>query len=439
MTIAVVRRPPAISADQDRESWAGRQPLAPRPGLRFHAVGTVGAITWSEARFLALATTVWLLIATGNAAAQSAPMPPSLVEAGLGKGVTIRSTDDRASLNIRARIQVRSTVIGHPDDREDLSEIAIRRLRLVFQGNAAGPALTYYVQLAFANLDTETDLRLPLRDAYVTWTPARALHVRLGQMKVPFSRQRVTSSSALQMVDRSIVVTELNLDRDVGVQMFSKDLLGIGALGYALGVFGGEGRNRPGRAAGLLYSARLEAWPLGSFDDTVEGDVLRGQPWRIALGSSVAYNQNTNRPLSTIGTPYPAGDVGYAHAGVDAIVKKRGWSLLSELMFRRAARDAQTVVVNGASTTIQSRSGWGAYVQGGRMVTNRLEISARYSRLLPSSGTDPTFVSSRELGGGLSYYINRHDLKIQGDYFRVTDPATARGVHQGRVHFQLFF
>ena len=37
------------------------------------------------------------------------------------------------------------------------------------------------------------------------------------------------------MPDRSIVTSELNLDRDVGATLFSKDLLGLGGkLGYNL-------------------------------------------------------------------------------------------------------------------------------------------------------------------------------------------------------------
>jgi hypothetical protein len=37
MAIAVVYRPPAMTAEQYRESWAGGPPLSPPPGLLFHA------------------------------------------------------------------------------------------------------------------------------------------------------------------------------------------------------------------------------------------------------------------------------------------------------------------------------------------------------------------------------------------------------------------
>lgn len=371
-----------------------------------------------------------VLMASRDAAAQGAATPP-VVDVGLGRGVTIRTVDDQASLNVRARIQVRSTVVDGPRDAETTTEMLVRRARLVFQGNAAGPAWTYYVQLSFANLDNEADLRLPLRDAYVTWSGGRGLNVRVGQMKVPFSRQRVVSSSALQMVDRSIVVSELNLDRDVGVQAFSKDLFGLGRLGYAVGVFGGEGRNRLGRRAGLLYTARLEAWPLGAFDDFVEGDLQRRTAPRLAIGANVGYNQRTNRPRSTTGTPYPGGDVDYLHAGADGVFKWRGLSVTSEVMYRRA----QTSATNDAVP----RSGWGAYLQGGYLLTTRTEITARISRLDARGATDPTFADANEAGVGVSRYLYGHDLKFQGDAFRVTDPARGRRATQLRVQLQLFY
>jgi len=37
MAIAVVYRPPAMTAEQYKESWVGGPPVAPPPGLVFHA------------------------------------------------------------------------------------------------------------------------------------------------------------------------------------------------------------------------------------------------------------------------------------------------------------------------------------------------------------------------------------------------------------------
>lgn len=391
---------------------------------------------------VAAATALLVGAAVGVAAGQT-PAPGSgggTVDAGFGRGVTIGSGDGTASLTVRARMQIRSTTSDTPDDeRPANADVSIRRMRLVFQGNARGPALTYYVQLSFATLDTEADLRVPLRDAYVTWTVGRDATLRIGQMKVPFSRQRVVSSSAMQLVDRALVVGELNLDRDVGAQ-WSARVPGTGRrVGYTLGIFGGEGRNRAGRDLGYLYTARIEASPLRSFDAYSEADLRRDPAPRVAIGAGVGYNQNTNRPRSTIGDPYPAGDFDYRHAEVDAVFKQRGFSLTGELMYRGADTDRRTVSFNGAPITIASRSGWGGYIQGGQMLTARVEMSGRYGRLSPREGTADTLVPSHEFVAGASYYASEHNLKVQGDYTHLRATGAPRAGRQVRVQLQLFF
>jgi phosphate-selective porin OprO and OprP len=257
---------------------------------------------------------------------------------------------------------------------------------------------------------------------------------------VPFGRQRVISSSALQMVDRAIAVSELNLDRDVGLHLFSDDLFGLhDRLGYSLGLFGGNGRNRTGRAAGLLYVARLVVRPLGAFDDEQEADLGRTPSLRVRVGGGMAYNQNTNRPRSTTGLPFPAGDFDYTHTGLDAAAKRRGLSLSGELLHRRADRDRLETRVDGTPLTIASRSGWGGYIQGGQMVSERVEVTGRYGRLVPRPGTDPSLVPASELGGGVSLYSRRQNVKLQADYFHLGADNGVPDGRQLRIQFQLYF
>lgn len=374
--------------------------------------------------------------------ADAAPSTAARVEASFGKGVTIHAADDSLSLNVRGRMQLRATVLDTPEDGQDPNtEVTVRRLRLAFGGHALSPKLTYRVQLAFSNLDTEPDLRLPLRDAYITWEPLRDVSLRFGQKKVAYTRQRLISSSALQMVDRSIVLTELNLDRDVGMEVFSKDLFGLGGhLGYVLGVYGGSGRNRLGREHGLLYVARLEGRPFGKFNDFVEADMAWEPKPRLSLGMGAAYNQNTDRPRSTTGDPYPSGDFDYLHLGADLVFKFSGFSLQGEVMIRKADQDSRGVDIDGEASTIYARSARGAYVQAGQMLLDEVEVTARYGRFDPlGDHGDPSLVRSDELGGGLNYYVSKHNLKVQGDYFYLPTGSFDGGAHQGRVQAQLFF
>ena len=363
--------------------------------------------------------------------------PPATVTAGFGQGVLIRSADRRFSLNIRGRIQGRFTLAERSADLQ--TEFQVRRMRVVLQGNALGEALTYNIQLAFSNLDTEPDLRLPLRDAYFTWAPLRDLNVRVGQMKVPFGRQRVISSSAQQFVDRSSAVAEFNLDRDVGVTLRSADLFGLGGrLSYALGVFGGDGRNRLSETSGLLWVARVQVAPLGDYDDLVEADVQRRSTPRLAIGAAVAFNQNTRRARSTFGDSFRQG-FDTLHAAVDLQFKWRGVSLQAEGLYRRADVDFHEVGTGGTTLREYSRSGFGYYVQAGWLFTQHMELSARWGEIYPSAGTDPALARLRELGVGASWYFLRHDLKVQTDWFYTAGESLNDGRNQLRVQAQLYF
>lgn len=354
-----------------------------------------------------------------------------------GKGVTLKTADDSLSMQIRARIQTRASLFVPSEEGEDPnSEITIRRARVTLGGHALTEDLTYYVQLAFSNQDTESDLRLPLRDAYVNYAAFRDLEVKVGQGKVPYGRQRVTSSGSLEMPDRSIVIAELNLDRDVGVSLWSKDLGGSdGRFAYTLGIFGGDGRNRLGEEFGYLAAGRVVIRPMGEFDDNVEADLKRDPKARVSVGASIAYNQNTNRPRSTIAEPYEFASFDYVHAGADAMVKAAGFCGQAELLVRRAGDDSQT---EGGVTEF-SRSGYGWFLQAGQMVTDHLELVARYGDLVPAEGTDPEFVRAREIGGGPGYYFDGHNLKLQADYFYLpTGDTFSGGTHQVRAQLQLW-
>src|SRR5690606_34978669 len=166
------------------------------------------------------------------------------------------------------------------------------------------PNLRYGLQLALGANDFEPGSASPIFDAYVESTHLRELNVRVGQFFVPFDRARTVRESALMTTDRSEVVRELTLDRDSGIIASSTDLFGLGGvLGYAVGFFGGDGRNRVAPAVpGFLYTARIFVRPMGAFDDDQESDLARSPDPRLMIGGAFAYNTNTDRPRSTTGT-----------------------------------------------------------------------------------------------------------------------------------------
>jgi phosphate-selective porin OprO and OprP len=366
------------------------------------------------------------------------PMPDGAsVTAKFGEGVTFRSGEFK--LQLRGRVQVQALSVFPTEGSSTLRQNAIfvRRARLALKGEFPFH-LSVNLQLAFANLDMEPDMPNVLRDFNIQWAPFRDLSFRLGQMKVPFDVQRVISSSSQQFVDRSLVTAELNLDRDVGLVIYSEDLFGLGQrLRYSIGVFGGDGRNRIGTNVGLLYGGRLRYSPLGAFDDKLEGDPDRDPNFRIAFGAAAARNVQSNRPRSTTGTPYRLATFDSTHAAGDVHVKWRGLSLLSEVYWRQADTDSFTGTLNGASLTEYSRSGWGWFAQVGGYLTPWLELAARYGDLLPLGATDPSFKRVRELGGTVNLMFLKHDLKLQTDFFWIDE--SGRGRLQLRIQAQVYF
>jgi len=370
------------------------------------------------------------------------PPAPAAVTAAFGEGVNFASPDGRLTLQMRGRMQIRFTETVQGESHAE--EFVARRIRLQLKGNFFRKDLEYTFQYGFSPLDVESDLPLPLRDAYFTWTPVKPFGIRAGQMKVPYGVQRRTSSSALQFPDRSTVQGEYNLDRDVGVYAFSEDALASGGhVGWYAGVFGGDGRNRTSSAPGVLSVGRLILRPFGKFDDLSEGDFDRSTTPRIALGLSGAYPDNTNRPRVTTQTPYTKARFSYTHLGADLTAKWRGLSLVSEWFDRRANSnefEVSAATADKAAVIEYSRPGWGFFAQAGYLlpVGADVELVARYGQLHPT-GTDAKQTQDTETGGGINWYFQKHDFKLQADVFRYDSAGSTDPRWQGRLQSQLFF
>ena len=358
-----------------------------------------------------------------------------------GRGVRLQGEDDNFSLTIRGRVQSRMTV-NHDGDETD-TFFQVRRARLVLLGALPRYDLEMYVQLGVGASDLERDAPVPLRDAVITWTGHRDLSLRVGQMKVPFNRERIISSSALQLADRSLSNAELNLDRDVGVQLFSNDLFGLdGRLGYQVGIYGGDGRNRIGTGSGMLYVGRIQINPFGEFIDSLsEADLTRSRTPRLSIGVAGGYNVGTRRLLSTHGGFYQLGGFDFFHVGGDLIFKWNGLSLQAELLYRGSADPLRSGEVDGQQIDELARVGLGYMVQAGYLFASGFEVSGRWSEVLPVADQRSALVRIGEVHGGLGYYWASHNLKLQSDYgIRFTGEELGDlASHEARVQLQFFF
>ena len=122
----------------------------------------------------------------------------------------------------------------------------IRRSRLKFSGFAYSPKVKYKIELGLSNRDhggesihTNNTSNLIL-DAFLRWNFYKNMEVWIGQTKLPGNRERVISSQKLQFVDRSLVNSRYNIDRDMGIQFRNKFNIGSIATRQALAISQGE-------------------------------------------------------------------------------------------------------------------------------------------------------------------------------------------------------
>ena len=259
-----------------------------------------------------------------------------------GKGVEINSADDKFQLRIRVRVQMLYTYAhdenlgtNEGDEPEaNLQDFRLRRARFVFQGYAFGKHNQYKLEIDPLRRDNV------VLDYYLDFTKNRDIEVRVGQYKISSNRTRVISSGNLQMVDRSQVNSEFSLDRDMSLDIRSRDFLGKNKMRYVLGVSSGNGLNNPQfKDFSMVYLARVEYLPMGIFRDYSEVDFARTKP-RLSIGATYSFFQNADRNRGMVGVPFAdGGTADYHFVYVDAIFKARGFSAVSELAFRTGQRN----------------------------------------------------------------------------------------------------
>lgn len=378
--------------------------------------------------------------ASNASSASNASNTGPIVRVAAGRGLTVATADERVSITVRGFVQPRVT-IDIPADPMGTGVtptvlFSVRRARVILSGNLYGPRLSYNVHFGLAPQDFAQGA--PLFDAFVTWAPHRDLSLRAGQMFVPFNRNRWISIMRQLMIERPLATNEFNLDRDLGVQLFSNDLFGLGQrLTYNLGVFNGAGRNRLDADYGLLYIARIGVQPLGRFEDNDnEWDLARGGP-RLAIGVAGAYNQRAlTYATAGLGAMPDLHRYDRVHLTGDLLFKAFGFSLQIEGL----ARLSNGATPDTTALAQASRPGWGYTAQAGYVTPVRVGVGARFSQIfaLPDAMGASGFRDGYEVAGVLAYHGLDGALTVSADY-TLRDESTAYPRHEIRVQAMTIF
>lgn len=361
-----------------------------------------------------------------------------------GKGLEAKSKDERYALSLSLRTGFLYSGTRGPEFPYE-HKLEIRRVRLVLGGNVFSKHIKYFVQLALAprevNVSEGAVRAAPVLDAYFKFDRLRDLNLWVGQYRVMYTRERNIADVNPLLIDRSLANAEFNVDRDIGLDLRSEDLAGLGKLRYYAGVFMGDGRDRTRFSnTGMMYTARVDFLPFGLFDDYDASDLTRLRKPRLSLGFAYAFNDRAQNNRGVLGTP-PAdgGSTNYHNLTTDAMFKLAGFSLEAAYLWRAGRRNPGDAVDElGEPIPVEAaRNGHGWMVQAAFLIPRtHLEPAARTSG---HRGLGVTSMPDRnELGGGLNYYFAGHNLKLQLDYFRTWEPARREtAVDLVRVQVQL--
>jgi len=338
-----------------------------------------------------------------------------------GKGLGITSPDSIFKLNIRFRMQNRFTYLNN-DDEDNGYEAMIRRLRLRFDGYVGDPSIIYVIQLSFSPNDVgaieDGDNLNIIRDAIVFYRPDEHWNIGFGQTKLPGNRQRINSSGALQLTDRSINNSRFNIDRDFGLQVYYlNELEHKFSYNIKTAISTGEGRNWTKEPdTGLAFTGRLELFPFGAFKSNgtlFEGDLKREKTPKLMLSGVYHYNDDARRTRGTIGDDlFEKRDI--QSLFLDAIVKYNGWAFQTAYM-NRTTDDAITINPDDASESRYVFAGSGFDTQLSYLFKSNYELVGRFSYQEPHKDIEMLTPQTNQYSLGITKYIWEHALKLQAE------------------------
>lgn len=372
---------------------------------------------------------VFLVLALLSLAATTSAQEIS--DAKFGKGmVNFVAKDSSFSVRFAPRFQFNSySTWAHEDGKYQsaVSNMLIRRARLKFDGFAFSPKLEYKLELGLSNRDiagaNEFNNFTPnyIFDAVIKWNFYKNFELWVGQTKLPGNIERVISSGDLQLVDRSILNSRFNIDRDVGFQVRHYSKIGDHfMLREKFSFSQGEGRNVTlGNIGGHQYTGRIELLPMGWFEakgDYTEADLKREKTPKLMLAFTYNWNNNAVRTRNGLGA-YMITDYGYHMTDittifVDAAFKYHGISFMGEFA-HRTSDDPIAKNSDGTPTGQVVLDGTALNLQAGYLLKSNYEFIGRFTTAeyaeTSGGGTQNQYTL------GISKYVVGHKLKVQTD------------------------
>ncbi|MDB4643699.1 OprO/OprP family phosphate-selective porin [Flavobacteriaceae bacterium] len=370
-----------------------------------------------------------------------------------GKGLlNITGKDSTFYMNFSARMQYLSATSWSEGDFENReSNFLVRRSRLKFSGFAYNPKLTYKLELGLSNRDISgasaftSNAPRYILDAYIRWNFYKNFTLQAGQGKLPGNIERVISSGNLALVDRSLLNSKFNIDRDLGIQFRHHFKLSENFIVKEIfAISQGEGRNiTKGNLGGHQYTSRIEVLPFGKFKskgDYKGADLDREQTPKLLVGVVYDVNNNAVKSRSNMGS-YLETNEGFYQTDINTLFfdthfKYRGFSIMAEY----ANRDADDPIAKNEDNSLTGdvvNIGNSTNIQMGYVTPSNLAITGRYTNV----NFDSIVSSNNKITQytiGLSKYVAKHKLKVQTD-LTYEDSVSSSNKLVYRLQFDIHF
>lgn len=340
-----------------------------------------------------------------------------------GKGLQFIAADSSFSMKFGTRFQMlyQGAINNSTNQLDD--RFLIRRARLKFEGFAFSPKLEYKIELGLSNSDIGNDNPAMannadniILDAVAKWNFAPNWELWVGQTKLPGNRERIISSQKMQFVDRSLLNSRFNIDRDAGAQLHHTHNLGNAVIRESASIAMGEGRDiTVNNAGGYDYTAKVEIMPFGEFAGDgayVGSDLAREQTPKLAIAAAYDFNDNASRSRGQLGD-FLTNERDLHTLFVDAMFKYKGFSSMAEYA-NSTATDGPVVLRDEEGNVEETFVTGNAFnMQAGYLFKNNWEVAGRYTTYNPEKVTNLRAQEQYTLG--ISKYIVGHSLKVQSD------------------------
>ncbi|MAY80451.1 MAG: hypothetical protein CL930_06650 [Deltaproteobacteria bacterium] len=253
-------------------------------------------------------------------------------------------------------------------------------------------------------------------ESTVTYRPVDAFNLRLGQMRIPFTSQAQSPNTDLMFPERAGPNEVFLRGSDLGV-LAETNLWDERVLG-SIGTFNGANAGLYGNTHGVLYTARIDLNPLGSFGFS-ETSEWAG-PFRFGVGSGIIYNPYT--AYDSAG--YPTVSIADSRLSASGRIAFYGLYVVGEYLYRQE--------LDSQSSRPDKATGW--YGQAGWHLPKGFEPMFRMGETTNDQGFDPR--KTVWLDAGLNIYpaakARRSDqVKLTVHYLsenRIDEGEHAQGV-----------